>query len=138
MTSSQFRILLIASTILGILGGAVDLLIPGILPEHFAKAQELEDNTLSNFVVFGGLVVALVLLVGTVLAVVGLYRFRTWAPRFALALTALGFLITPAFGATAQSGLAVALMELACTLWGAVLTLAYFSPIASQFERNDA
>jgi membrane-bound metal-dependent hydrolase YbcI (DUF457 family) len=135
MTGRQFRILLIAAILVGIIGALIDLVIPSLVPESLLKAQELEDNSLldAHLLSIGGTVIAL--LIASIAATVGLYRFRPWAPRFTLVTTALTLLLTPFLGAFTQSGVAVALMELSSMLWGAVLSVAYFSPLANRFKQ---
>jgi hypothetical protein len=135
MTSRQFRILLIITILIGIIGASIDLVIPSLVPESLLKAQELQDSSLSDahLLSMGGLAIAL--LIASIAATVGLYRFRPWAPRLTLITTALTLLLTPFLGASTQSGVAVALIDLSSLLWGAVLGVAYFSPLANRFKQ---
>ena len=136
MTRTNFRLLLIASLIVSLLGGIVDFLIPGLVPEAFHTAQKADDRSLSIARVLAGLAVALIGAVLYFASVYGLYRFRSWAPRIAVAGTVLILLACPLFGTFAQSGLAVALSYLASYLWGAVVILGYTSGFREQFPRS--
>jgi len=47
MNSTQFRILLGLSIVVGVIGGAVDFLFPSILAESFREAQKAHDESLA-------------------------------------------------------------------------------------------
>lgn len=135
MTRTQFRFLLIASVVVGLVAVFVDLLIPSLVSDAYQAAQnsELESMSLTRFLTSIALV-----LVGAMLyiaSVYGLYRFRSWAPRTAVASTALLLLACPLMGTFAQSGVVTALFELASYLWGAVLVLGYIPAFKDWFAR---
>jgi hypothetical protein len=130
LTPRTFRALLIAWLGLALLGAIVDTVFPGLVPEPMAKAQEAADAAWSG----ATLVAAIAVCAAVITATVGLYRFRPWARALALASSALGFLLAALLGATSQSGLALALLDLSSTVWGACLALAYFSPLSKRFE----
>lgn len=137
MTINRYRALIIAFVVLGLLGGALDLIFPSLVPPDFRQVQEAQDNSLStmSLLLFGGLGLA-----GGVCALVssyGLFRFRPWAPRLAIWGTALALVCWPFAGAYAQSGLAIATSFLASYLWGAIVVLAYVGPLSAQFNRQD-
>ena len=137
MTINRYRALIIAFVISGLLGGALDIVFPALVPAEFRQLQEVHDNSLStmNLLLFGGLGV-----VGGILAFVstyGLFRLRPWAPRLAVLGTVLALACWPFAGAYAQSGLAIATSFLASYLWGALVVLAYVGPISVQFNRRD-
>jgi hypothetical protein len=137
MTTSHYRALIIAFVFFGLLGGALDLIFPALIPAEFRQLQEAHDNALStmNILLFAGLG-----LVGGVCALVstyGLFRFRPWAPRLAIWGTILALACWPFAGAYAQSGLAIATSFLASYLWGAIVVLAYVGPMSVQFNRRD-
>lgn len=66
----------------------------------------------------------------------GLYRFRSWASRVAVAGTALILIACSVAGTSAQSGVAASLSYLASYLWGAVLVLSYAPSFKDQFLRS--
>ena len=138
MSPGTFRILLVSSIVFGLCSALVDAVFPSLLPAAFASAQEDQDSSLSNWALFATAALALVALVAGVVAAVGLYLFRSWAPRLALATTALAVLLMLSVGAVAQSAAASALAELSSVLWGAVLAVTYYSPLAKRFEPGDA
>ena len=137
MTPRTYRFLLVGSLVLGVVGAVFDILFPSALPSAFSQAQEAQDVSLSIATILFGGIAGLIILVGGIASTVGLYLFRPWAPRLALATTALGILVVPAFGAMALSGWAMAITELSSTLWGAVLAIAFFSSLSERFTRAD-
>lgn len=129
MSTSQFRYLLAASIALALAGGFFDTIFPSAVPEALLQAQETNDANISTPI----LVALIVGLVGYIAAVIGLFRFRPWAPRVAVLATAFLILVTPAAGVSVSSGWASALSELSSTLWGVVLAVVYFSPFKEKF-----
>ena len=136
MSVSVFRALLLSSVIVGIVGGAIDLVLPSLLTEGFRQAQETHDAAVyaSRGMLLGGLGIAILVL--TIVAVYGLYTFRRWALRAAAVSTALGLLLVVLAGVYAQSGVAVAMSYFASYLWGAVLLAAAIQPLSSRFQRG--
>lgn len=137
MTINRYRALIIAFVVFGLLGGALDLIFPALVPAEFRQLQGVHDNSLStmNLLLFGGLGV-----LGGIIALVstyGLFRLRTWAPRLAVIGTVLALACWPFAGAYTQSGLAIAISFIASYLWGAIVVLAYVGPLSAQFNRRD-
>lgn len=127
MTPGRFRLLLviyagiylvaIAAALLPVLIGLAEGSLPWIFTQPLHSAALL-----------AGLAVA-------VAAPVGLYRFKPWARPLSLVVTVL-LLPLAYFPEEGSSGLDVvvsALLELASLLWGGILALSYFSPIANHF-----
>jgi MFS family permease len=137
VTIAQYRLLLIAFLVVGIAGGALDLVFPALLPEEFQVAQKHLDDELSNGRTFIFTIVGVCTVAFGIASIHGLYRFRPWAPRSALVTTVLAVLVWPIGGAFAQSGAAVGLNFLASYLWGAAVVLAHLPPLNSMFERRD-
>ena len=128
-----FRGAIIASLVLALLAGVIDVVLPGLIDPGIAAAQEAAPVSplLESWWVLG----ALTLLLGAWLAAsIGLALFRPWAPRLALATSVLLVAATLPLGASVSSSLAAALAEVATALWGAVLAAAYFSPLKQRFE----
>ena len=137
MNKRNFRIVLAASIVAGLCSAFVDDLIPDLLPSAFKLAQEAAKPdffNMSGIVGIAGSVVAFALLV---CAYVGLFRFRSWAPRLAVISTAVSIACGVLIGASAQLGLATALNDISSLLLGVALALAYFSPIAARFSSID-
>jgi hypothetical protein len=131
MTPPVYRLLIAASTVLGFAGALLDVLMPSLLPAAFTAAMEAQAPLHSNAWLLVGGVVA----VAGLAAMVGLWLFRPWAPRWALVTTALSVALFVTQGATAVSGWSTALTDLSSMLWGAVLALTFFSPLSARFAR---
>lgn len=76
------------------------------------------------------LVAAAVVIVGYI----GLWRFKRWGRALSLWGTVIGCLLTPIFGPSVSGGLSAAFYEISMLLLGAVLALAYASPVAERFR----
>jgi hypothetical protein len=136
MTQHSYRRLVLASLVLGLIGGLIDLVVPSLVPEVMHQAQQAHDEAMSNFRFFGGLALALPALATVLAATYGLYRFRYWAPRLGLFGTALSLVALPVLGSAASSGLSQALTFLSAYTWGACLVLAHVSPYQSWFTQS--
>jgi hypothetical protein len=131
MTPLVYRLLIAASTALGLAGAMLDVLLPALLPAAFTAAMEAQGSLDSTaWLLVGGAIA-----VAGLAAMVGLWLFRPWAPRWALATTALSVAIFVPQGANAVSGWSMALTDLSSMLWGAVLALTFFSPLSARFAR---
>jgi hypothetical protein len=137
MTPRTYRTLLLASLAFGIVGAVYDAAVPSALPDVFSQAQEANDASLTtSYLLLMGLA-ALVLFVVAIAAFVGLYLFRSWAPRLAIIATAFAMLITILIGPMAASGWATAINELSSMLWGAAVVLPHLSPLKELFAQSD-
>jgi len=129
--------LLLASLALGIMGAVFDTAVPSSLPDAFSQAQEAYDaSQTTTYLLLTGLG-ALVLFIVGIASFVGLYLFRSWAPRLAIIATALAVPITVLIGPMAVSGWTTALNELSSMLWGVALALPYLSPLRERFAKSD-
>ena len=134
LSPKLFRWLLVLSYVFGIAGSGLEYVFPDLVPQSLRAAHEQlsAEFSLSHYlipVVFG--VPALIL---GVVASVGLYLFKPWAPKLALVATALGLAFYPFIDAAPYSGLSAMLTELSTTLWGAVIAIALFSPLQEKFQ----
>ncbi|ATQ73733.1 hypothetical protein CR152_03810 [Massilia violaceinigra] len=66
---------------------------------------------------------------------VGMFMLKAWGRSFSLYVTLAGLALTPFMGATVSSWLDNVLLEVCAMLWGAVLALAYYSPVSREFSR---
>ena len=129
--------MLLASLALGIMGAVFDTAVPSSLPDAFSQAQEAYDaSQTTTYLLLTGLG-ALVLFIVGIASFVGLYLFRSWAPRLAIIATALAVPITVLIGPMAVSGWTTALNELSSMLWGVALALPYLSPLRERFAKSD-
>lgn len=136
MTVRQYRYLLVASFLLGLIGGLFDTLVPSALPASLSLAVESQLAAFSERLLILFSVVVLAGIVLQAISVIGLYRFRPWAPRLALVITVVGILMNVSFGAKASSAWAYLFQETSQILWGLILGVIYFSPLKSRFARD--
>lgn len=139
MSPTVFRLLVIASIVLGVAGGVLDLLFPDLLSPALAKANESEPlpDLLEAYPWLCGTVIG-ALTIAYLAGIVGLLFFKRWAPPLALWCTLGDLLLAPLVGATVASGWSSTLAFLSYVSWGAALALAYHSPIAARFGRAAA
>ena len=131
---SRFRALLVASMALGLLGAFIDLAVPTLIPPELAAAHDDfagSDLGMSAAVTFG--VASVVLVVGGLVSLYGLWFFRRWGPRLAVGITVLAYLIYPFLGYNLSSGLASTLTDVSTLLWGIVLAMAFLPPLKERF-----
>ena len=114
-----------------------DFLVPSALPEVLTRALEAYDALPGRDNAVFLVSAAAVCLVVSLAAVVGLYLFRSWAPRLAVISTPLLMLVTVLKGPVVVSGWGMALADLSSILWGIVVVLPYLSPLKESFARQD-
>lgn len=76
----------------------------------------------------------LVAVAAVIAGYLGLWFFQRWGRAVSLWTTIIGCLLTPALGPSLSGGLSAAFYDAANLLWGAVLALAYLSPVAQRFR----
>ena len=129
-----FRAFLVASIAAGLLGGLLDLALPSLIPQLLREAQDaLTSPELTRRDILL-LIVGLPLLLGAVACAVGLYRFRPWAPRASIYLTIGSLVIYPLLDVTVVSQWSLLLTESGAILWGAMLAMAFLSPVKEHFN----
>lgn len=132
-----FRILLLASLLLGIAAGVVDAVFPSLIPQELSDAQAKLDTGIWDAAGWGGL--ALLVSAGVVLGVlgiaglIGLFLFRPWGRTISVICTLLAFPTYLLLGPVLQSSWSFLLQEISMILWGGLLALAYFSPLRALF-----
>jgi hypothetical protein len=135
ITASRYRVLLLASVAVSILGGVLSVTLRSSLPSelqtYLVKVEEAPMTTLGGV---GSLLGLALLLVGTVAVTLGLCRFRPWSRPAALLLTVFVLPLELLSGPTVDPPAAQALYELGSIMWGAVLAAAYWSPLAERFK----
>ena len=137
MTDHRFRMLIWAYVAL-LCGAAVAGYFPIGYTDELRAAYNAEPSVLDDLPILavGGTVLALLALI--IAGLVGMYRFRSWGRSLSLWTTLVGTLAFAAMGPSLSSGLEAALWELSSILWGAMLALAYFSPVANRFRANNS
>lgn len=134
MTDNRFRTLLWIYITLIVATIAATALSPHSEALQAAVDREsnswLWDHTSASITVYAALVVAW--LVG----LVGLFRFKSWGRSLSLYSTVAGLLAYPLMGSSLSWGVESSLYESSTLLWGAILALAYFSPVSARFGRQ--
>ena len=135
MTPKLFRCLVISWFLLSLAAGAIDWLFPSLISASLNKA--LETTREADFIrehlfifAFIGIPWLLLFFAGAF----GLLFFKRWARPAALYSTLIGLVLFPFTGPSLSSGLANSLNEASLLLWGAVLAVAYFSPLSERFS----
>ena len=127
MTPTKFRWLIAASLMCSIAGACLDFQLSPA-PEDAVEFPEAWATPIGS---------ALVLLVVIGVAIpVGLWRFSWWSRPAAVVATLIGFAGLAAFSEPLQTApLAEAFYDAGNLLMGAVLAVAYWSPLRDRFER---
>ncbi len=128
-----FRWLVVGQLVLVVIAGIIEEATKGQLPPALRQYLEAEADP-------GGalLVLILVLAVVAIVLTVGLYRFSRRARLLYVALWPVGLILAMLMPPIVQTGIANALYSTAATISGIVIALAYFSPVAQEFERRAA
>ena len=134
MTDSRFRQLLFLYVISSVAAIAA-LFLPGGYSQELSEAyySEPEPWLAGNDWVFLG--IAIPLLSASIAGFVGLFLFKAWGRTVSLYTTVASLALLLLGGPTLLSALESLLWEVATLTWGAIMALAYFSPIASRFGR---
>jgi hypothetical protein len=132
-----FRVVLVSSVAAGVVGLIVSTLSEASLPFELQRYLARQSSgTLS-----GRDLIAVVIwvpgLIVTLIAAVGMFFF--WRPARVLGVigTLLALLALPFSTPTIVSGIENFFNETSSILWGIVLGLAYWSSIATRFEKPD-
>jgi hypothetical protein len=135
-----FRLALIASLVISIVGSAVDFVFPSLLPaplQEYLKANwnaELEKGLNPWDLVI--LIIGIPFLLLTIASYIGLFLWKNWARQLCLILAIIGCLMMPFLGAQVYSALAFTLYSISSIIGGLILGMLYFSPIAEKFARK--
>ena len=133
MTDDRFRKLLwlyLALTVAGILATA--------FPTYSDELQSAVDHESNSWLWHNVWVSAAVfglLALTWVVGIVGLFRLRAWGRSISLYSTLTALAIYPFLGNSLSSPWEDIFYELSGMLWGAILALAYFSPVCARFGR---
>ncbi len=134
MTKTWFRVLILCY-IVTLLATTVEVFyFPALVSDELAAAyaREALPPFVSNPAIF--LPLAAVSLAAIVVPPAGLFFLRKWGRWLGLWTTIAMLAVIPFFGPSLSSGFGTAMMQLSAILWGAVLTLAYFSSMGPEFR----
>lgn len=137
MSQKYFRALILLYVAL-VVASAAAAFLPGGYSQELSDALDNEPapRILENLWLMFGLVVPLLL--AAFAGVYGLYMFKRWGRSLSLYSTLAGLVLFPFFGPSLYSGLESALFEASTLIWGAILTLSYYSEVSSTFSANNA
>lgn len=132
MTDGRFRFLVLISLLLMLASVAAS----AMTPDYSAALATAYDEEVDSLVLSGGtlstvVVVAILLLM--LAGYVGLLWMKAWGRTIALFTTVAGLLVYPFMGPILSSALESMLFDAGNMVWGAVLAIAYFSPVAARF-----
>lgn len=134
MNPTAFRYLLASSILLSIAAGVIDWLFPTLVPQSLTLALEKESElSLLGKYPFISLAIFLPWLIVVLASTIGLFFFKPWARTLALYSTLIGFALYLFLGPSVCSALASALTEASYLAFGAVLAVAYYSPLSTHF-----
>lgn len=136
ITETGFRVILGSSVAAGIIGIIVMVLSEASLPfelQRYVSRQSAGPLSGRDLIV---LVIWVPAMVISLIAAIGMFFF--WRPARVLALigTLLALAALPFSEPFVATGLATLFNEGASILWGMVLALAYWSPLAQRFARS--
>jgi hypothetical protein len=136
MTRHGFRRLIILQWMLGLASCVVTFAtVPYLPPElrSYWESQARAELTNGDWVLFG---VSMLLLVGSIIVYLGLYRFKPWAKSLLLPINVVALLLSPLYGPAVMTGWASALSYASTLVGGGVIFLVYLSPIRQMFARG--
>ncbi|UCV21673.1 hypothetical protein [Ferribacterium limneticum] len=134
MSPTTFRWILVASFVLALTGGSIDLVVTSLVPEALSSAQAASDTEIPLLGLVSIVIVGLAASIATLAAYYGLFVFKPWAPRLAIVGTVLSLPLWPMFGVSISSGWSLALTEASNLLWGAAIAAAHFSALKEKFS----
>lgn len=137
MSNSRFRWLLVLYivTLLAAVGAG---LLPGGYSQTLADAYANEPQSWFFDDTPMALAVVFFLLAAVVAGLIGLFCLKRWGRSLSLYSTVAGMCLYLFTGPTVQSPLESLFVDLSTFLWGVILALSYWSPIASRFDAGDA
>ena len=122
MTKNQYRMLVVGTLIIALVGGSVDLVF-GLLPQEIYIQLSMRESRIDQGVM---LFLMAVFIAACLVSLYGTLSFKHWAPRLNIILAVFGLLILVADGApSVQSSLSQALDIVGSFAEGLVLMLPF-------------
>jgi hypothetical protein len=154
ITPRIFRIAVITTFVLDLLSFVTKQYFPELIPVILQTADKEANAAFIHIIegfVFSPAIIPICLglglfLIAILASMIGLILFKKWARSLVFGLQAIGLLVMPLViylvsPLTTHTVLSVVEQEfelLNVFLWGAILAVAYFSPIAQRFEATDS
>lgn len=130
----NFRLLIVASLVIGFSGMLLDLFVPGLVPEEI---QGQLDQAYADYSLAGSLAIVLLgflVFILSAVSLLGLLFLQRWSRPMAMGASILSAGMYPAVGPLLFSGFGAGCFYVSAALWGAVLAAAYWSPIRQHFD----
>lgn len=132
MSKFAYRWLVIVSFALPTLCLIADATIfAHLIPPDLKAAMDrhiVQETSSPSWAMLAPFVGAIAVLLAVPFQIYGLLRFRPWAPKFGIWLSAVSYSLMPFYGASVYSGLTSTALSLGSMLWGIVVVLPYVSP----------
>jgi hypothetical protein len=134
ITKNQFRATVMLSMALGIVGVTTFFIGQGRLPAPLREYLETTNSAEPTALGWALFATAIPIITGGIASFVGMLRFKPWSRPLAVATWVTSILMLPLFGPTVEPGITTALYQASSVLFGGVISLAYFSPVATWFR----
>ncbi len=134
MSKKGYRLLLVFNVLALLSAVMIDIAFPALIPDVYLEAQEYHEASHADSPAL--LVFFFALIISIFVSLYGLFAFRYWAPKFALATTMLGVVASVFLSPSLISSPAEAISELSSYTWGACLVLAFVPPYSHWFKRE--
>jgi len=132
VTPQMYRVIVIASLVLGVFSAFIDLIFPQAIPTPLNVAYNNWLNLRAGSP-FPAAIVGIGFVVAGIAATVGLCLFKAWSRPLAL-LSTLGAIIGyPMVGPVLESGWTSLATYLSAVCWGAAIAFSYSEPISQRF-----
>ncbi|MGH6763590.1 MAG: hypothetical protein ACRECW_18600 [Phyllobacterium sp.] len=134
MITTRFRMLILCYIATLAATGVEELYFPAQFSEELATAYSTEalHPFALNPNVF--LVLSAIAVVAIVVPPAAMFYFRKWGRSFGVCATVAMLVALPFLGPSLSSGFGTAVSQLSAILWGAIIALAYFSPVSRDFR----
>jgi hypothetical protein len=130
MTTKLFRQLIVAWWLIMLISVIVDLATEQYLPPELVYYLESAKPSTLEWFATG------FILIGVLVASIGLYRIKRWGRTLFLWVNVLSLILSPLFGVGISSGWALVGYGLSSILSGGILFTTYLPPIANHFDKN--
>jgi len=134
MTKARFRILILLYVASLAATGIEELYFPAQFSEELAAAYSTES--LPPFALNPTIFLPLAAALSSAIIVppAAMFYFRKWGRSFGTCATVAMLVALPFLGPSLSSGFGTSVSQLSAILWGAILALAYFSPLSRDFR----
>jgi hypothetical protein len=134
MSKSQFRFLVLIQIAFTFATIAVTF-IPNLYSPALELAYMSEPQNWLTAKLWLALAISIPLILLIFIGIFGLYFFKPWGRSLSAYTTLATAILIPFFGPTLKSAIESSLNYVSTLLWGAILALAYYSPLNALFVK---